>query len=287
MIIEGENIFMQARAKGVVNKNFLLLDNQSMVNQIANPSLLKNIRKSSKPITAHCNAGVTKTNLEGQLGGMTVHHNPNSISNMLSLKSVADMHRVTYNRWDCGGLFMVHTPNGVVKFKPNVRGLHYMNVSADETVQHMLVTAGMTDHKDNEGEKEEVSKDIEHIENMTDHEDDGGEEKEEESKDFEQVGIQELEDTEGLNLKETKENKSNEYVLVNTVRGNFEGYTRHKFKKAQDARRLQRIIGNPTEQEFAGMVREKLITSCPVTVQDVPNANRIFGPDLANIGQDD
>ncbi len=32
MITEGENIFMQARAKGVVNKNFLLLDNQSMVN---------------------------------------------------------------------------------------------------------------------------------------------------------------------------------------------------------------------------------------------------------------
>ena len=31
------------------------------------------------------------------------------------------------------------------------------------------------------------------------------------------------------------------------------------------------------------MVREKLITNCPVTVQDVENANRIFGPDLANL----
>jgi hypothetical protein len=86
---------VQARAKGVADKNFLLLDNQSTVNQIANPSLLKNIQKSSKPIALYCNAGVTKTDLEGELGGMTVHHNPNSITNVVALMSVAEMHRVT------------------------------------------------------------------------------------------------------------------------------------------------------------------------------------------------
>ena len=43
------------------------------------------------------------------------------------------------------------------------------------------------------------------------------------------------------------------------------------------------MIGNPTEKELAGMVREKLIANCPVTVQDVHNANRIFGPALANL----
>ncbi len=194
----------------MVNNNFLLLDNQSTVNQIANPSLLKNIWKSSKLITVHCNAGVTKTDLEGELGEMTVHHNPNSIANVLSLKSVAEMHRVTYNSWDCKGMFMVHTPNRGVEIKPNARGLHNVDVSADETIQHMLVTDGMTNHKDNEEEEEEG-----------------------ESEDFEQVGNQELEDTEGINLKETKENKSNEYVLVNTVQGNdFKGFTRHKIKKA-------------------------------------------------------
>ncbi len=31
------------------------------------------------------------------------------------------------------------------------------------------------------------------------------------------------------------------------------------------------------------MVREQLLTNCPVTVRDVDNANRIFGPDLANL----
>jgi hypothetical protein len=43
------------------------------------------------------------------------------------------------------------------------------------------------------------------------------------------------------------------------------------------------MVGNPTDREFNGMVREKLITNCPVTMQDVENANRIFCPDLANL----
>ena len=82
--------------------------------------------------------------------------------------------------------------------------------------QHMLVMDGMTNHKYNKEEEEE-------------------EEEEEESKDFEQDGSKESEDTEGLNLKETEENKSNEYVLVNTVQGHFKAYTRHKIKNAQEA----------------------------------------------------
>ena len=36
-------------------------------------------------------------------------------------------------------------------------------------------------------------------------------------------------------------------------------------------------------KEWSGMVHEKLITNCPVTVHDINNANSIFGPDLANL----
>ncbi len=74
-----------------------------------------------------------------------------------------------------------------------------------------------------------------------------------------------------------------ELMLVNTVRGNFEGYTPHKVKRAKEARRIQGMIANPTEREFAGMVGEQLLTNCPATVCDVDNANRIFGPDLVNL----
>jgi hypothetical protein len=74
-----------------------------------------------------------------------------------------------------------------------------------------------------------------------------------------------------------------ELILVNTVRENFEGYSRHEVKKAKEARRIQGMIANPTKREFPGMLREQLLTNCPVTMRDVDNANRIFDPDLANL----
>ncbi len=41
---DGENLFVQQKSNGMVNENYLLLDNQSTVNHTANPSMLKNIR---------------------------------------------------------------------------------------------------------------------------------------------------------------------------------------------------------------------------------------------------
>ncbi len=92
-----ENLFVQHKTKGVLNKNYLLLDNQSTVDQIANPDLLTNIRKSQKQNVVHCNAGKTETDLKGELGDMPVHHNPMSIANVLSLHLVKQKHRVTYD----------------------------------------------------------------------------------------------------------------------------------------------------------------------------------------------
>ncbi len=74
-------------------------------------------------------------------------------------------------------------------------------------------------------------------------------------------------------------------MLVNTVRGNFKGYTRHDIERAKEARRIQGMIANPTEKKFAGMVRERLLTNCPVTVRDVDNANRIFVPTSLTSGE--
>jgi hypothetical protein len=92
---KGENIFVQSGARGVVNWNYMLLDNQSTVNQIANPSLLANIRKAKSPITVHCNNRFLYKNLEGDLGGITMYHNPYGIANVLSLESTKAKHRVT------------------------------------------------------------------------------------------------------------------------------------------------------------------------------------------------
>ena len=175
---QGENIFVQSQMKGVVNRNFfVLLDNQSTVDQVANPGLLSNIRKSAKPITVHCNSGSTYTNMEGDLGTWTVKHNLISVANVLSLKSAKERNkRVTYDSWDRGRVFKVHTHSGaVVEFKPSEKGLHYLDV--------------------------------------------------------------------------TKEDNNFKHMLVNTVRDNFEGFIKHEVEKATEARRLQRMIGNPTGRE--------------------------------------
>jgi hypothetical protein len=107
---------------------------------------------------------------------MTVHHNPKSIGNVLSLHSVKQKHRVTYDSWDHNGVFIVHTSKGVVEFKPSERGLHFIDVSKEgDLVHHMLV----------------------HIE---------------------------------TNNKTTSSDEG--FVMVNTMRGNFESYAKHNIKKA-------------------------------------------------------
>jgi hypothetical protein len=138
-----------------------------------------------------------------------VKHNPHSIANVVSLHETKQCHRVTYDSWDQGSVFQVHTDGGMVEFKPSSRGLHYHDVS-------------------------DPSNNV-------------------------------------------------ELMLVNTVRENFEGYTRHDVKRAREAQHIQGMIANPTEREFAGMVREKLLTNCPITARDVENANQIFRPNLANL----
>jgi hypothetical protein len=138
-----------------------------------------------------------------------VKHSSHGFANMLSLNEVKQRHRVTYDSHDRGGVFQVHTEEGIVEFKPSNQGLHYHDVS--------------------------------------------------------------------------DENSNIEMMLVNTVQGNREGYTRQDIERAKEARRIQGMIANPTEREFAGMVCEQLLTNCPVTVRDVDNDNRIFGPDIANL----
>ncbi len=43
------------------------------------------------------------------------------------------------------------------------------------------------------------------------------------------------------------------------------------------------MIGNPTEQEFLGMVGNKMIKNCPILPSAITNAYKIFGPDLAGV----
>ena len=58
-------------------KSWILLENQSMVDVFCNRSLLTNVRESNKIMNIRCNAGVTHTNMVGELNGYgTVWYNP-------------------------------------------------------------------------------------------------------------------------------------------------------------------------------------------------------------------
>ena len=72
-------------------------------------------------------------------------------------------------------------------------------------------------------------------------------------------------------------------MLVQTVRNNFEGFTKKEVKTAKTVRGLQGMIGSPSKKDFGGMVSNTMIKNCPIVPSDITTARTIFGPDLAGI----
>lgn len=67
-----------------VPKNWILLNNQSMVDVFYNNKLLRNVRKCDSHMDIHCNAGVASTDMVGDLPGYgEVWYHPNGIANIL------------------------------------------------------------------------------------------------------------------------------------------------------------------------------------------------------------
>ena len=54
-------------------------------------------------------------------------------------------------------------------------------------------------------------------------------------------------------------------MLVQTVRGNYEGYTKREVIKAKEACRVQSMLGSPSESDFVGMVSKSMIKNCNLT----------------------
>ena len=69
-------------------------------------------------------------------------------------------------------------------------------------------------------------------------------------------------------------------VLVQRVCQNYEGYTKKEIHQVKEARRAMGMIGNPSEQDFKGMVRRYMIHNCPITTKAITNARAVYGPSL-------
>lgn len=126
--------------------SWIILDNGSTVDVFSNKKLLTNIRKSEVTMSIRCNAGVTKTNLQGDLTGYgTVWFNPKGIANILSLARVQEKHRVTYDS-ELDGKFVVHKPDGSVRvFDKSPSGLFYIDTS--KTLDGVTMLATVADNK--------------------------------------------------------------------------------------------------------------------------------------------
>ena len=73
-----------------------------------------------------------------------------------------------------------------------------------------------------------------------------------------------------------------ETTLVQTVRTNYKGFTKKGIKAANAARKLQGMIGRPSEKDYGGMVSSNMVKNCLIDSTDVSNARAIFGPDIAS-----
>ncbi len=83
--------------------------------------------------------------------------------------------------------------------------------------------------------------------------------------------------------KENKDSTKKEVTLVQTVHGNYKGFTKREVIKMQEVREAQAMLGNPSKKNFQGLVSGNLIPNCPIARSDISNARKMFGPDLASI----
>ena len=69
-------------------------------------------------------------------------------------------------------------------------------------------------------------------------------------------------------------------VLVTTVADNMSKFSAYDVSKAKIARTLQKRIGRPSVKDYIRYVDSNMIPNCPITSQDIRNAETIWGPDL-------
>ena len=133
-------VFSSSTMQASIPPQWLLLDNQSTVDIIKDPSLLKNIHSSETPIIIQSHAGQRTLQLRGLLPGYgIVWHDPEGPANIISLNNAHTRFHIKYDS-DRGNSFALHdraTGRLKHKFNPSPEGLFYLDTS---TLQSSFVT---------------------------------------------------------------------------------------------------------------------------------------------------
>lgn len=72
-----------------------------------------------------------------------------------------------------------------------------------------------------------------------------------------------------------------EFSLIYAVEENKRKFTYRQLYRAEEAWRVYAMIGRPSMHDNEKIVRLNLRPNCPVTVEDIKKANKIFGAEIA------
>ena len=68
---------------------------------------------------------------------------------------------------------------------------------------------------------------------------------------------------------------------IETIQGNAKAFSKREVERARRARELFHILGTPSLDNYKAIIRANMIRNCPVTITDIDNAERIYGPSVA------
>ena len=71
------------------------------------------------------------------------------------------------------------------------------------------------------------------------------------------------------------------FVFLNTVSGNKEGFSQRQIRGAELAKALYAKLGYPSLKDFKWVIQSNQISDCPVTVNDIDVADKIWGKNIA------
>ena len=70
---------------------------------------------------------------------------------------------------------------------------------------------------------------------------------------------------------------------VTTMEENMMGFTSRKIERAKLSRKIYSNIGLPTVKNFNHMVSTSMISNFPISVADIINAEKIYGPSMVSL----
>ena len=71
--------------------------------------------------------------------------------------------------------------------------------------------------------------------------------------------------------------------MISSVAENRKWHMQQQYEYAKRARKLYHILGRPMIENFKALLKMNAIKNCPVTIEDVTIAQRIFGPDVSTL----